>query len=146
MGRTGRTGGRALMTRLGGRADERTSGRGGKAADGRADGGGKGADSGANGRTSGRADGWTGPSGQTGRGRRVRRMGGRGGGESAGWADGRTGAYGRTGSPPVGRTGGRADERVGLNLKGHIPRGPLHSWAPSPLASSKRERAGCLGV
>ena len=41
---------------------------------------------------------------------------------------------------------GQADERVGLGLKGHIPRGPLHFWAPSPLALSERERTGCLGV
>ena len=47
-----------------------------------------------------------------------------------------------SGSPLVGRTGGQADERVGLGLKGHIPRGPFHSWAPSPLASSERECAG----
>ena len=58
-------------------------------------------------------------------------------------ADGRTG---RTGVLAVGRMGGQANERVGLGLKGHIPRGPLHSWAPSPLASSEHERAGCLGV
>ena len=30
--------------------------------------------------------------------------------------------------------------------KAHIPRGPLQSWRPSPLASSERERVGCLGV
>ena len=78
---------------------------------------------------------------RTGRSRRGRADGqiGRSGG-LGGRADG------RTGSPPVGRTGGRMDERVGLGLKGHIPRGPLHSWAPSPLASSEREHAGCLGV
>ena len=50
-GADGRMDGRAVPTRSGGRADERTSGWGGKAADGRADGGGKGADSGADGRT-----------------------------------------------------------------------------------------------
>ena len=41
---------------------------------------------------------------------------------------------------------GRADEQVGLGLKGHIPRGPLHSWVPSLLALSERKCAGCLGV
>ena len=50
------------------------------------------------------------------------------------------------GRAAVGRTGRRVDEGVGLGLKGHIPRGPFHSWAPSPLASSERECAGCLGV
>ena len=55
----------------------------------------------------------------------------------AGWQTGRLADW---------QTSRRADERVGLGLKGHIPRGPLHSWAPSPLASSERERAGCLGV
>ena len=45
-----------------------------------------------------------------------------------------------------GGSGGRADEGVGLGLKGHILRGPFHSWAPSPLASSERGCAGCLGV
>ena len=96
---------------------------------------------GADTRTSGRgADGRTG-------GRADKRSGGR-----VDWAVeasiARTagGADGRTGSPPVGRMGERADERVGLGLKSHIPRGPLHSWAPSPLASSERERAGCLGA
>ena len=64
-----------------------------------------------------------------------------------GRADERTGRSG----PPlhgrrVGRTNGRADERVGLGLKGHIPRGSFHSWAPSPLASLERKCAGCLGV
>ena len=95
--------------------------------------GGRGTDGG----LEGQADGRTGRSGG---------LRGRGGEESAGWADGRTEADRRTSSLPVGRTSGRADERVGLGLKGHIPRGPLHSWAPSPLASSEREHAGCLGV
>ena len=63
--------------------------------------------------------------------------------------NGRTGGRG-TDRAQEARTGPstrrRADERVGLGLKGHIPRGWVHSWAPSPLASSERECAGCLGV
>ena len=88
--------------------------------------GGKGADS--------RTDGWTGPTrlGQADR-RKIR-----------GWGLG--GADGRIGGLAVWRTGGQADEGVGLGLKGHIPPIPFHSWAPSPLASSERECAGCLGV
>ena len=92
-------------------------------------------------------------------GRADERTGGQGGKGANSRADGRTrptrrrhadgqkrhgrgpgGADGRTGPSKV------ADERVGLGLKGHIPQGPLHSWAPSPLASSERERAGCVGV
>ena len=65
---------------------------------------------------------------------------------TAGRADGRIGADEHTGRAPDGRTGGRVDERVGLGLKGHIPRGWVHSWAPSSLASSERECVGCLGV
>ena len=113
----------------------RTSGRGrwgGKAADGRADEGGKGADSGEEGRT-----------GPTRRGQGPARADGRTGGQAVGW----TGGLGGQGLHCAnGGSGRRADERVGLGLKGHIPQGPLHSWAPSPLASSERERAGCLGV
>ena len=75
------------------------------------------------GRTSGRANGWT----------------RRSGAEEA--AVGQTRRMGRTCSPVVG-----ADEWVGLGLKGHIPQGPFHSWAPSPLASSERKYTGCLGV
>ena len=68
-------------------------------------------------------------------------------GGRADWAvGGRRAPIGRTSSPVVGQTGGRANERVGVGLKGHIPRGPFHSWAPSPLASSERECVGCLGV
>ena len=103
--------------RTSGRADKRTSGRGGKATDGRADG------------QTGRSGPEEPQSGGLGR---------RADGESAGQADGRTGADERT--------SGRADKWVGLGLKGHIPRGWVHSWAPSPLALSKRECAGCLGV
>ena len=114
-----RTGGWALTTRSSGRADERTGWKGRGRLGGRWR---KGC-----GQWSGRADG------------RKRRGLGR-------WADRRTRADGHFGSPPVGQTGGQADERVGLGLKGHIPRGPLHPSAPSPLASSERERAGCLGV
>ena len=46
----------------------------------------------------------------------------------------------------IARTAGWADGQTGLGLKGHIPQGPLHSWAPSPLALLERERARCLGV
>ena len=46
----------------------------------------------------------------------------------------------------IARTVGRADEEVGLGLKGHIPRGWVHFWAPSLLASSECECARCLGV
>ena len=81
----------------------------------------------ANERTSGRGNGRTGRSGPPLRRRRV------------GWTN-------KRGVRWSGGRGGRADERVGLGLKGHIPRGPLHSWAPSPLASLERERIGCLGV
>ena len=92
----------------------------------------------ADGRMGGRAD-WAveggraavGRTGQTGR-RGVR------------WSGGR--AYWQSASRADGRTDGRADERVGLGLKGHIPRGWVHSWAPSPLASSECKCAGCLGV
>ena len=64
----------------------------------------------------------------------------------ADWADGRTSSLvvGWTGR--LGRSDGRVDKQVGLGLKGHIPRGWVHSWAPSPLALSERECAGCLGV
>ena len=166
-GADGRTRGWPLTRWSGGRADGRRSR---KAADGWADGGGKVADSRADGRTGptrhkhtvGRKRRGQGPRGadkaqhaRTG-GQAVGRMGGLSGQgwkshdradeESAGRADGRTGTDGHTGSLPVGQTGGRADERVGLGLKGHIPRGWIHSWAPSPLASSERECAGCLGV
>ena len=133
-----------------------TSGRGGKAADDRADGGGKGADSGVDGRTGPTRHGHA--NGQKRRGRGPRgangRTGGLGGRGRRG-VDGGSGGMGRLGGRGgLARTGGRgvrwsgrrADERVSLGLKGHIPRGPLHSWAPSPLASSERERAGCLGV
>ena len=48
--------------------------------------------------------------------------------------------------PRSGGLDGQVDERVGLGLKGHIPRGPFHSWMPSPLALSERECVGCLGV
>ena len=136
-------------------ADEavgRTGGPGGKGANGRADGGGLGVDS--------RADRQMGPTrrghrdGQKRRGRGPRGADGR----TGGLVDGRMGglggrgrksrgrADGESGGRADGRTGGRADERVGLGLKGHIPRSPLHSWAPSPLASSERECAGCLGM
>ena len=106
--------------------------------------------------------------GQTGANEAVGRTGGRadartrrkgaddrvdGGGKGAdSRADRRTGptrrkqADGRTGVLVVRRSGGRGDERVGLGLKGHIPRGWVHSWTPSPLASSERKCAGYLGV
>ena len=64
---------------------------------------------------------------------------------TGGRADGRTGWLGAE-EARSGGLGRRADEGVGLGLKGHIPRGPFHSWAPSPLASSERECTGCLGV
>ena len=159
----GQTGGQALTTRSGGRADERTGGRCRKAADGRANGGEKGADT--------RADGPTRRGHADERKRRERSPGGADGGHhartsgradwavgasivrTAGRADWAVGAgraavgrTGRTGVLAVRRSGGRADKRVGLGIKGHIPRGPLHSWAPSPLASSERECVGCLGV
>ena len=149
-GADGRTSGQALTKRSGGRADKRTGRKGcgqwsrwadgaheartcGRAEEARTAPKRRGRSAvGADGRMGGQAVGRTGG------------LGGRGGrgadGGLGGWADG------RIGSPPVGQTGRRADERVGLGLKGHIPRGPLHSWAPSPLASSERERAGCLGV
>ena len=80
----------------------------------------------------------------------VERTGGRGpahaDGRTGGQADKRSGGWADWADWADGRTGGRANERVGLGLKGHIPRGPLHSWAPSSLASSERERAWCLGV
>ena len=106
----------------------------------------------ANERTSGRADERTKRSGPPLRGRRVERTGGRA--DWADWADGRTGSpvvgqmsgLGCTGVLAVRRSDERADERVGLGLKGHIPRGWVHSWAPSPLASSERECVGCLRV
>ena len=90
-------------------------------------------------------------------GRADERTSGRGGKATDDRADGGgkgadSGADGRTGGWADKRSSRRADwvvgadERVGLGLKGHIPRGPLHSWAPNPLASSERERAGCLGV
>ena len=41
--------------------------------------------------------------------------------------------------PRSGGLGGRVDEGVGLGLKGHIPRGPFHSWVPSPLTSLERD-------
>ena len=44
------------------------------------------------------------------------------------------------------RMGRLTDEGVGSGLKGHIPRGPFHSWAPSPLALSEHKCVGCLGV
>ena len=81
-----------------------------------------------------------------------RRMGGRG---TDGAQQVRTGGRGRksrgradwadrqTSSLVDGRTGGRGG---GLGFKIHIPRGPFHSWAPSPLASSERKCTGCLGV
>ena len=122
-GADGRSGGWTLTTRSGGRSDERTGEQGGKAADGQADGGGKNADSGADGRT--------GPT----RRRHVNRRKRHGQAEEA-----------RTRLRRRGQGPARLDERVGLGLKNHIPRGPLHSWAPSPLASSERECAGCLGV
>ena len=89
------------------------------------------------------------------RGRRADgRSGGLGGrdfhcvdGGSGGRADwmvgGGRGAVERIGSRADGQTVGRG---VGLGLKGHIPQGPFHSWAPSLLASSEHECAGCLGV
>ena len=50
-------------------------------------------------------------------------------GASGGWADGR-----------IGRRGG------GLGFKRRHSSTPFHSWASSPLASSKRVCVGCLGV
>ena len=128
-GADGRTGGQALMRRSGGR-------------------GRKGC-----GQSSGRADGRTRPT-RCGQANGQKRRGwGPGGADRTqhawmgGREDGRTGRSGaeepRSGSQGVrwsggraycqsvgradGRKGGRADERVGLGLKGHIPRGPLHS-------------------
>ena len=122
----GRTGGRvdgAERARTSKRADARTRGRGLHCADGGSD---------------GRAD-WAVKGRRATVGRTRSPLVGRTGGRV-------DSANGRTRSPPVGRTGGRANEWVGLGLKGHIPRGPFHSWAPSPLASLERECLGCLGV
>ena len=97
-----------------------------------------------------RTDGQTGQSGPPLRRRadgRTRRSGAeesRTGGRGVRWSGGR--AYWQSAGRADGRIGERADERVGLGLKGYILRGWVHSWAPSPLASSKRECAGCLGV
>ena len=143
---TERTGGRADV-RSGGRADERTGRKGrGRSGGRRAERvrtvertGGRGP-RGADTRTGGRgADGAQ--EARTGDSRR-RRADEADGSVGGGRADG----VRRSGGLAAVRAGGLADERVGLGLKGHIPRGPLHSWAPSPLASSERERAGCLGV
>ena len=122
----GRCGGRCMLERTGGRAlTTRSSGRGRKGC-GQWSGG---VDRAHEARTRERAE-----EVRTGPRRRGR-------------ADGRTGRSGPAlRGRRVGWTGGRADERVGLGLKGHIPRGPLHSWAPILLASSERERVGCLGV
>ena len=117
--------------RTGGRTDGQTGRKGRGWSSGW---GGKGVDSRANGRTGptrrGHADGQK----RCGRGpaRTDRRTGGWVYWQSAGRADGRIGE--------------RADKRVGLGLKGHIPRGWIHSWVPSPLASSEHECVGCLGV
>ena len=67
--------------------------------------------------------------------------------EHANWVVG-----GRTGL--VGRTGGLADWWMGWTgrrgggpgFKRRHSSTPFHSWAPSPLASSESECAGCLGV
>ena len=101
---------------------------------------------GADRRTGGRgADGRTGrwAIGQTSRlgDRGLQNVDGGSGGQADWTVGGRRGAVRRTGW-----TGGQADEGVGLGLKGAIPPTPFHSWAPSPLASSKCECAGCLGL
>ena len=85
------------------RTVERTGGQGPRGADTRT--GERGADRAQEARTDGQAVGQT-----SGLGGRGRKSCGR-----ADWADGRTGADRQT--------SGRADERVGLGLKGHIPRG-----------------------
>ena len=140
----GRTGGWPLTRWSGGRADERTGGRGRKAADGRVDGGRKDADSRADGRkrreqgpggadgaqyawtgrradkgSGGQADGWTGRSGPE--EPQLGGLGGRADGESAGRANWGGQAYWQSAGRADRRTGGQADERVGLGLKGHIP-------------------------
>ena len=91
--------------------------------------------------TNGAHEAWTGPSTH---GRADKQTGGRAERESGGRADGWTGGLGWIRAN--GQSAGRADEQVGLGLKGHIPQGWVHSWAPSPLASSERECVGCLGV
>ena len=110
------------------RTIERTGGRGPRGADRQM--GGRGADGAHEAQTGGQAV------------RRTGRLGGQGrkSRDRADWTDR------RTCSRVVGRTGGRAEEGVGLGLKGHIPQGPFHSWAPSLLASSERECIGCLGM
>ena len=109
----------------------------------------------ADGWTGGREDGRTGPTrgghadGQKRRGQGPARMDGRRSGQAVGQTGGLGGrgrkSRGRADSAD-GRTGGWVDEWVGLGLKGHIPRGWVHSWAPSLLASLERKCAGCLGV
>ena len=136
-----------VVGRMGGRADGRTGQKGceqssGRGRKGRGQSSGR-ADKAHEARTGGRAEeARMGPNRRERADGRTRQLGVEEARSSGlgGWADWQSSERAK------GRRGGGADEGVGLGLKGQIPRGPFYSWAPSPLASSEHECAGCMGV